>query len=208
MVTDRQMDASYREELLTRQEALQHECSKLLQELPLVEWLRQAGDVTIHGSYVTGLMVWRDLDIGVTAPNLSRAAAFASMLPLLTHPQVRRVRYLHQVGPLNPTSEPENDRYFFATYYGTETGDEWKIDVSLWVSPIPRQERLTPELITSRLTEEKRLTILWLKDLWHLRPEYMVEMGSPDIYDAVLDAGVRTPEEFEAYLAARSPETQ
>jgi hypothetical protein len=130
------------------------------------------------------------------------------MLPLLTHSQVRRVRYLHQVGQLNPTGDPENDRYFFATYFGTEKGDEWKIDVSFWISPSPRLERLTPEYITSRLTDETRLAILWLKDLWHLRPEYMVEMGSPDIYDAVFDAGVRTPEEFEAYLSARSPKSQ
>lgn len=197
------MDSAYRDELLLRQEELQREGSLLLQELPLVEWLRGAGEVRIHGSYVTGLMVWRDIDIGVTAPGLTREAAFATMLPLLTHPQVRRARYLHQVGQLNPTGEPEDDRYFFATYFDTDTGDEWKIDVSFWVSPIPRQERLAPELITSRLTDETRLTILWLKDLWHLRPEYMVEMGSPDIYDAVLDAGVRTPAEFEAYLAAR-----
>jgi len=198
------MDAAYRQELLARQEALQQEATLLLQELPLVEWLRQAGEVTIHGSYVTGLMVWRDLDFGVTAPKLSREAAFAIMLPLLTRPEVLRVRYLHQVGPHNPTGDSENDRYFFATYLGTEKG-EWKVDVSIWVSTLTRQERLTPEYITSRLTDETRLTILWLKDLWHLRPEYMVEMGSPDIYDAVLDAGVRTPSEFEAYLAARLP---
>jgi hypothetical protein len=75
--------------------------------------------------------------------------------------------------------------------------------VSFWVSPGPREERLSTEIITARLTDETLLAILWLKDVWHRRPEYMVEMGSADIYDAVLDSNVRTPDQFEAYLAAR-----
>jgi hypothetical protein len=198
-----EMDAAYRDELLRRQVALQREGRGLLDELRLVESLRVCGAVTVHGSYVTGLMVWRDLDLAVTAPGLTREVAFETMLPLLTHPQVALVRYRHEAGLLNPTDDPRDDRYFFAIYYRTETGDEWKIDVSFWVSLVPHEESLPDELITARLTDETRLAILWIKDLWHRRPEYMVEMGSADIYGAVLDFDVRTPTQFEAYLAAR-----
>jgi hypothetical protein len=208
MIARLEMDASYRDELLRRQAALQSEGQRVLDELRLVESLgRAGGSVTVHGSYVTGLMVWRDLDLAVTAPGLTREAAFETMLPLLTHPQVALVRYRHEVGHFNSSGDPRDDRYFFATYYRTEADDEWKIDVSFWVSHVPREERLSAELITARLTDETLLTILWLKDLWHRRPEYLVEMGSADIYDAVLDANVRSPAQFEAYLAARGKAT-
>lgn len=203
MIEYRKMDAAYRDELLSRQAMLQSEARRLLEDLQLVERLKLAGAVLVHGSYTTRLMVWRDLDLSVTAPGLTREGAFTTMMPLLAHPQVAWVRYRHAVGNLNPTGDPIQDRYFFATGYRTETDDEWKIDVSFWVSPGPRDERLSTEIITARLTDETLLAILWLKDIWHRRPEYMVEMGSADIYDAVLDSSVRTPDQFEAYLAAR-----
>ena len=198
-----ELDAAYRDELVRRQAQLQEEGQRVLDTLGLEALLRRAGTVKVHGSFVTGLMVWRDLDLGVTAPGLASGEAFAIMLPLLTHPHVARVRYHNEVGALNSTGDPREERYFFVTYYRTEAGDEWKIDVSFWVSTLPREERLPSAFVTSRLTDETLLAILWLKDIWHRRPAYMVEMSSPDIYDAVFDHGVRTPAQFEAYLAER-----
>jgi hypothetical protein len=54
-----------------------------------------------------------------------------------------------------------------------------------------------------RLTDETRLAILWIKDVWHRRPTYPYEVGGVDVYDAVLEHGVRTPDEFAAHLRAR-----
>jgi len=34
-------------------------------------------------------------------------------------------------------------------------------------------------------------------------PTYPYEVGGTDIYDAVLEYGVRTPDEFDAYLRKR-----
>jgi hypothetical protein len=53
------------------------------------------------------------------------------------------------------------------------------------------------------LTEETRLAILWIKDSWHRLPAYPYRVGGYEIYEAVLTAGVRTPDEFDAYLIAR-----
>lgn len=39
-------------------------------------------------------------------------------------------------------------------------------------------------------------------------PAYGREVSSVDIYGAVLEHGVRTPEEFDAYLAARGKPTR
>jgi hypothetical protein len=50
------------------------------------------------------------------------------------------------------------------------------------------------------LGDEQRLRILRIKDVWHRRPEYPDLVGGFDIYTAVLEHGVRTPEEFGAWL--------
>lgn len=54
--------------------------------------------------------------------------------------------------------------------------------------------------IHARLTPETRLTILRLKSIWHVSPSYRDTVTSVDIYDAVLDHGVVTKEEFDEYL--------
>jgi hypothetical protein len=48
-----------------------------------------------------------------------------------------------------------------------------------------------------RSTEEDRRAILAIKQAWHGHPDY----SSYAIHEAVLDHGVRTPDEFGAYLA-------
>ena len=197
------MDATYAAELLSRQHALQAEAERVLTALHIVTMLASAGPPVFNGSYVTGLMVWRDLDVSVTAPGMTSRQVYETMQPLLTHPDVALVRYRNEAGAWNPTGKPEDERYFFASYVWVEER-EWKIDISFWVSRVPRIERLPPERIIPRLTDETRLAILWIKDVWHRRPEYMTTVASADIYDAVLAAGVRTPEEFEAYLAQRA----
>jgi putative resolvase len=58
MAAYRQLDASYRDELLSRQEALQQECSLLLAELPLVERLRQAGQIAGHQAPTGTIIVY------------------------------------------------------------------------------------------------------------------------------------------------------
>ncbi|HLH47385.1 MAG TPA: hypothetical protein VKV25_09510, partial [Acidimicrobiales bacterium] len=49
-----------------------------------------------------------------------------------------------------------------------------------------------------------RLAILRIKHAWAGRPEYGQSVRSFDVYSAVLDAGVRDPAGFDAWLAQRS----
>ena len=44
--------------------------------------------------------------------------------------------------------------------------------------------------------------MLRLKDAWHRDPRYPDTIGGYEIYDAVLDHGVRTIEELDDYLEA------
>ena len=51
-----------------------------------------------------------------------------------------------------------------------------------------------------------RLAILRIKDAWHKRPDYPEVVGGFEVYEAVLEHGVRTAEEFEGYLGAGRPD--
>ena len=45
--------------------------------------------------------------------------------------------------------------------------------------------------------------MLRIKDVWFRRPSYPDQIGGLEIYTAVIEDGVRTPEEFRSWLADR-----
>jgi hypothetical protein len=52
------------------------------------------------------------------------------------------------------------------------------------------------------ITDEQRLAVLRIKDVWHRLPSYPDEVSGWEIYAAVLRDDVRTPEQFARWLAA------
>lgn len=186
--------------LLQRQRLLQAEAKSVLKELNLIELLSAAGVVRQTGSTVLGLMVWRDIDLQVSSPGLSLERAFTIMQPLLTHPRVKQIRYLHQGSHFKLADLDQ--RYFFMVYYERPGQPEWKLDISFWLDEGIRPEPLH-DAIAQQLTPETRLTILRIKDVWYQLPAYRTEVASTDIYDAVLHHGVRTLSEFDQYLDER-----
>jgi len=194
------LDAETAAMLIRRQDELQAEAREMVRDLELLELLGQAGTVAEHGSALSGLMAWPDLDFGVTSPGLSAERAFEILQPLLTHPSTTMVRFTNETGRHTFAADPRNERLFFMIYHEHASGRIWKIDIPFWLFPEPRDEQRYHREIMARLTPETRLAILWLKDLWHSTPVYPTSVGSVDIYDAVLDHGVRTPDEFDNYL--------
>lgn len=188
------------EQLLHNQQVLQNEAHRLVAELNLVEVLRAAGAVRLTGSSVLGLMVWRDIDLQISSPGLQIAQAFTLLNPLLTHPRVKQVRYLHQSEHFK--EQGLDERYFFMISYQPEGQAEWKLDISFWlgqgVHPEPVQEAMEQQL-----TPATRLTILRIKQVWYQLPAYRSTVYSTDIYDAVLQHGVQTLAQFDDYLRAR-----
>src|SRR5215469_721743 len=116
------------ERLLHRQDLLQEEAQSVLKELNVIALLSAGGLVRQTGSTVLGLMVWRDIDLQVSSPGLSIERTFAIMHPLLTHPYIKHVRYLHQSDHFKLTDLDE--RYFFMLYYERPGQAEWKLDIS------------------------------------------------------------------------------
>ena len=197
------LDDAYALDLLRRQDALQAEARRVVAEFDLVPLLSRAGRVEQVGSSVSGLMVWRDLDFSVLCRDLTAERAFEAIRPLLTHPRVTQFDYRNQTGHRAPPVIRGDERYYFSAHCETVAGEDWKIDVSFWLSDAPRDYLPYAERLKRQLTDETRLAILWIKDVWHRLPTYPDEGGAFDVYEAVLREGVRTPEQFDVYLRER-----
>ncbi len=192
--------------LLQRQDMLQNEAQTVVKELDLVRWLSQAGIAKVHGSSVLGLMTWRDIDISVSSPHLKVEHAYEVMMPLLTHPRVKQVRYLNESGRFRLGELPDQRYFFMVMYdYGSET--DWKIDISFWLGEDVHAEPVY-DMLEQKLTPETRLAILYIKDVWWRQPSYRQEVSSVDIYDAVLLHGIRTLDQFDQYLSERGKPTR
>src|SRR5829696_2882436 len=95
-------EAAYAARLLERQDALQTEANQLVESLDLPAVLGRAGRFDQLGSSVSGLMAWRDLDLGVSCGGLSRERAWETVIPLATHPRTTWLSYRNEIGPLAP----------------------------------------------------------------------------------------------------------
>jgi hypothetical protein len=123
--------------------------------------------------------------------------------PLLTHPRTMGLHYANERGRYNPHADPASDRYYFVFRHMSVDGQNWKIDLSFFFSAQMLGALDHLAWLQRELTEETRIAILWIKDIWHRLPAYPYRVGGYEMYDAVLNAGVRTPDEFDAYLTAR-----
>jgi hypothetical protein len=191
-------------ELLHRADLLQAEAAEIIADLDLRTLLSRVGEVEHLGSSVSGLMVWRDIDLTARCRDLTLAGAWDALRPLLIQPRLTRLNYRNETQDRSPTGKAADERYYFVAYYESATGEEWKIDLSLWLSGAPRTHLAQPDDLRRRLTDETRLAILWIKDVWHRLPSYPNEVSGVDVYDAVLEHGVRTPDEFAVYLRERN----
>jgi hypothetical protein len=189
--------------LLQRQSTLQAEAEHLIADLNLMPILRHAGQPEQIGSSVSGLMVWRDIDISIPCRDLTAQRVFETLLPLLTNPHTMRAEYRNETGDHTPAELRGDERYYVVLHHQSPDGNEWKIDLSFWLSDAPKDHTPYVQRVVAALTDETRLAILWIKDVWHHLPTYPYEVGGTDVYDAVLHHHVRTPGEFDIYLQER-----
>ncbi|WP_437510913.1 hypothetical protein [Sorangium sp. So ce1099] len=189
--------------LWARQAALQAEASEVLAELDLLACASRLGVPEQIGSAASGLMVWRDLDLGVRCRAPGSREVLTALLPALAHPGVLEVHYREETGERSPSGRPEDQRHYLVLRYRTPAGHAWKVDISVWQSDAPRSQLDATRRLRD-LDPELRQAILWIKDVWSRRPEYPEQIGGVDIYAAVVEHGARTPADFHAHLEARS----
>jgi hypothetical protein len=75
-----------------------------------------------------------------------------------------------------------------------------RIDLTLWLNDPHLNLTAWHESLRDTITTEQRAAVLRIKDVWHRLPSYPDQIGGTQIYTAVLDDGVRTPQEFATWL--------
>ncbi|MBT2765996.1 hypothetical protein [Paenibacillus sp. ISL-20] len=189
--------------LLLQQKALQDEASEVADELRLYELLSQAGEPVRVGSSALGLMVWRDLDMTVKCSRLSQQLTAQIASELMLHAGVRELKFINDTGVYN-TDPAYPDGLYIGLKYKSQRGKEWEMDI--WFVDEPERQPDLKHIITmpEQLTQERREAILQIKSDWASRDEYGKTVRSFDIYTAVLEENIRTPEQFQAWLGQRS----
>jgi hypothetical protein len=188
--------------LLTRAMALQAEAARVLDDAALDAAFSGFGRMELVGSAVSGLMVWRDLDVMFTAPDASAAQVLAALARLAAGGRLLAADFRDERGPRRPTAATSDERFYVVCGYDWPAG-KWKIDITVWLHAVDRSMRRDAERLATHLGREDRLAILQIKDVWHHKPTYPDQVGGLDVYTAVLDDGVRTPQEFAVWLKAR-----
>lgn len=189
--------------LLLQQKALQDEASEVADELRLHELLSQAGEPVRVGSSALGLMVWRDLDMTVKCSRLNQQLIAQIASELMLRAGVRELKFINDTGVYN-TDPAYPDGLYIGLKYKSQLGKEWKMDI--WFVDEPDRQPDLKHIITmpDLLTQERREAILRIKNNWASRAEYGKTVRSFDIYTAVLEENVSTPEQFQAWLDQRS----
>lgn len=186
------------DQLIARQAWLQEQARALMTERGLLDILASVGTPTVVGSVRMGLMVWPDIDITVSTKGEPELGLTLEVIRrLMTEARVRRLNIKDRRG------EPM-DALPAGIYIGPDIehdGLAWQVDI--WLA----DEKLTPERlafadrIVAQLTDERRRAILAIKQVAAASDVYHRGVSSTDIYAAVLEHGVATPEEFSAWLA-------
>jgi hypothetical protein len=178
-------------ELLDRQAALQAEGAELLTRLGAL------GPLAPTGSFVSGLMVWRDLDVMLLGgPSFGPHDVLSLLGRVVELPGLTRFTCVDERGDRSPTGERRDERFHVPLQVG-----DWRVDLSIWLHDDHANVTAYHRELAASLTAAQRLTILRIKDVWHRRPEYPDEVSGFEIYTAVLEHGVTTPREFEAWLS-------
>jgi hypothetical protein len=170
-------------------------------DLALDDVLGALGEPHLVGSAALGLMVWPDLDMTVVCDALDVATLYLAAVELVIHPRVRQLMFRNDSGPWNSDPATYPDGIYWGIDYRTERRT-WTIDI-WFVADADRQPDLRHvRELRPRLTPPARRAILNIKRAWVERPEYGRSVTSFDIYTAVLDQGIRTPDELERSLRA------
>lgn len=176
--------------LLARQSERHHRATLLLADLRILDRWRQHGTPRLCGAYAYHLLVAPDIDIEVDGPT-DIEAGFAVAAGIASCPGVRKVTFINAL-------DDEDAGLGWEAVCADHTRAWWK--VQMWLLPPdytgPRSVDLVMPL-RQRLDDPTRCSILRIK-------EHLLETATPyrsiDIYRAVTDHGVTSPEEYARWV--------
>lgn len=173
-----------------RARARSDEAHRVLDELRLHERWSAYGEAVVVGSVALDVVVRRDIDLEISCEQPSIADGFAVMSALVELPKVRGIRYR------DSRDEPGEGLYWRLDYY-LAADRVWTID--MWVRT-PDHRSSTTAAIKAALLPSDRDTILAIKEAATARGERAYGHW---LYQAVINHGVATYDEFLAWLGDR-----
>ena len=189
------------EDLLARQTALQEEARRVLADLDMAALVADIGPLLLAGSFVSGLMCWRELDVMVLAGgDFAPRDALRLLQRIIERTGATALEYRDERGSRCVTGQLRDERYH-VPFTVERAGQPWRIDLTLWLHDAHLNVTRWHQELRGRITAEQRTAVLRIKDAWHRRPAYPGQVGGLDIYAAVIDDGVRTPRQFATWLA-------
>lgn len=182
--------------LRNEQARLRSQADKMIAETQIMDVFAKHGQLsTIGGSYQYELMMYPDLDIGLTAEVVTKQD-FANLLAdLAAHPAVRGLQTADTIN-FNLSKRPMPKGYWIGVDipYGD---DRWGIDCWLqqpnWGTE-QKDGNYANRLMN--LDQQGKDVILAIKYHLILNGTYGKHYLSNDVYDAVLERGVRSVEDF------------
>jgi hypothetical protein len=187
------------DELLARQDVLQAEAAAVLLDLDVLRILTEVGRPVRTGSAALGLMVARDIDVTTLCPALDPTVVFDCVRALVAHPRIRRLTFRKDTGRWN-IDRVYPDGLYWLIEYVTDAGDVWTLDLWFLLEGTTQFDLEHMRTLPPRLTPETRIAILRIKEALQGLSE-SERVRSYEVYEAVLDGGVRTPAEFQARRA-------
>jgi hypothetical protein len=185
------------ERLQRAQERLQKAC-EILDELGLLEKWGEVGRPVLVGATAYELMHSPDIDMEVFCKEPRVQDGFRVVGELAAHPRVTRAKFADHL------SGPDVGLYWSMNYLA-EDGTEWKFD--MWLLPEDHPGPLAAHLVEPMravLTDEHRDAILAIKEAG-LRKKDGSLFASIFIYQAVIEGGVRSTEEFVQWFERVQP---
>lgn len=161
----------------------------------LVGVLETVGEVLLTGSFVSGLMTWREIDVMLLVPGCTPHDVLDLAKRIVDLPGVTGFDYRDERGDRRPTEQIRDERYHLGV-----TAGEWQIDLSIWLHDIHANVTEWHEWLRGTITPDQRAAILRIKNAVCAEPGYE---GGLNVYLAVLEGGVVTPAEFRAWLDTR-----
>lgn len=182
---------------------LYEEARGVLDDSNLEKVLSQFGRVEVGGSYAYRTMVDRDIDFTVfLAPEAALSLDLRSDIArLMCH-----LPYLRNLEMVDLHRFPKGARHsidgiwFGLTLISTTTEERWNIDIWFLSHDGKTEEDVELTRRLHHLTDEERATIVTIKQAALDAGEKEKGATSVKVYDAVLNRGVRTYEEFRQQL--------
>ena len=172
-------------------------------ELELLLVLTLFGTVHVRRTSISHLMSWRELDVMLLAgADFGPQNVMQLISRILELPGIVGFDYRDERAARSPTGQARDERYHVPILFERPAGI-WRLDLTLWLHDIHDNVTAWHQALRDSITHEERAAVLRIKDVWFRLPTYPDQIGGLEIYTAVTEGGVRTPEEFDGWLADR-----